>query len=236
MALNGGMTDDQVSTLWAFARGDLPGQDLENWLFAQSGLEEVLGEELHWSLVSGNYSDRDEVWKLRHALARALNSTKQCECPAIRNVAAIPMGGDFYFEKVFEPLSQLIEYGSEKWWLYISKCRRCTTIWLIAQDDRIYDEFFLVRVDEATLDDAREGRWPQQFMTYEDVLATGRKLSNPPRFLDPMAGSLQWTVEDLLKERSSISAEEIANLLGVSIRHASTLMRKVQPLRVKWCF
>jgi hypothetical protein len=222
------MTDDELSQLWAFSRGDLPGPEFEEWFLAQNGLEESLGEELHWALQSGNYSDRDEVWKMRKSLALALSSLKQCECPAIRDAAAIPMGGDFYFEKVFDTLDQLVEFGPEKWWLYISKCRCCATVWLIAQDDRIYDEFYFLRIDDAALADARRGRWPPQFQTYKDLLGTGRKLSNPPRFLDPMAGSLQWAVEDLLKERPAISTKEIGNLLGLSERHASALIGKVQ--------
>ncbi|KRA81639.1 hypothetical protein [Altererythrobacter sp. Root672] len=222
------MTDDQLSQLWAFSRGDLPARKFEEWLLAQNGLEEPIGEELHWALESGDYSNRDEVWKLRKSLALALGSQKECECPAIRDAAAIPMGGDFYFEKVFDTLDQLVEFGPEKWWLYISKCRCCATVWLIAQDDRIYDEFYFQRIDEAALADARLGHWPPQLQTYEDLLSTGRKLSNPPRFFDPMAGSLQWAVEDLLKERPTISTDEIGNLLGLSKEHAMALVGKVQ--------
>ena len=37
---------------------------------------------------------------------------------------------------------------------------------------------------------------------------------------------------DLRKERPAISAEEIGNLLGLSDRHASLLIRKVQSSRV----
>lgn len=222
------MTDDQLSQLWAFSRGDLPGPEFEEWFLAQNDLAEPVGEELHWALQSGNYSDRDEVWNLRKSLALALSSLKQCECPAIRDTAAIPMGNDFYFEKVFGTLDQLVEFGPEKWWLYISKCRCCATVWLIAQDERIYDEFYFLRIDDAALANARLGRWPPQFQTYEDVLATGRELSSPPRFLDPMAGSLQWAVEDLLKEQPAISAKEIGALLGLSEGHASALIGKVQ--------
>jgi hypothetical protein len=105
----------------------------------------------------------------------------------------------------------------------ISKCRRCATVWLIAQDDRIYDIFLLVRSTDTELADALAGRWPQQFQTYEDVLASARRLSNPPQFFDPM-GSLRETAVDLLEERPNLSAKEIGYLLGLSDEHASALL------------
>ncbi len=222
------MTDDELSRLWAFSRGDTPGADFERWFLAQEGLEGPLGEELHWELLAGDYADRDRVWSLRKSLGHVLDPLRQCECPTIRDVAAVPMGGDFYFEKVFETLDRILEYGPEKWWLHVSKCRQCATVWLIARDERIYDEFYLVRLGESALADAQSGKWPDHFQTYEAVLAIGRELTNPPRFLDPMARSLQWAVEDLLKERPAISAQEIAHLLGLSDANASALMRNVQ--------
>lgn len=226
MTSSGDMNDDQLSMLWAFSRGDLAGPAFEKWICGQPDLEERLGEDLYLDLVSGSYSDRDELWRLRRSLDPVLSPLKQCECPAIRDLAAIPMGGDFYSEKVFESFERMIEFGPDKWWLYLSRCDRCATLWLIAQDERIYDAFLLARIDDSALAEAQAGKWPSRFLTYEDVLATGRKLSNPPRFLDPMAASLQWTVEDLLKERPDITAGEIAHLLGLSNGHASKLMRK----------
>ncbi len=223
------MNDSQLSTLWAFCRGDLAGDTFEKWCFDQSGLEESLGHDLHWSLLSADYADRDEVWKLRQSLTACLDQTKQCECFGIRDVAVVPMGADFKFERVFQTLERMADYGPDKWWLYIDKCKVCSTVWLIAQDDRIYDDFFFRRVDERTLASARTGDWPEDFSTYESVLSVGRTLSRPPRFSDPMAGSLQWSVEDLLRERPAISIDDIANLLGLSIDEATRLVRKVRP-------
>ena len=220
------MNQDQLAHLWAFARGDTVGTEFEKWFLAQDGLEGPLGKQLHWDLTSSSYADRDEVWRLRQSLARTLEPLKVCECPCIRDNSAIAMGGDFYFEKVFSTLDQVVEYGSEKWWLYISKCGSCGTIWLVAQDDCIYDEFFLKRITAEELAQSQTGKWPDQFQTYEQVLVMGRELSTPPRFLDPMAGSLQWAVEDLVRDRPSIEPAEVGNLLGVSNKHAAKLMRK----------
>jgi len=43
-----------------------------------------------------------------------------------------------------------------------------------------------------------------------------------------MAGSLQWTVEDLLVERPTISVGEIGKLLGLTGEHARELVRKAR--------
>ncbi len=220
------MTDDQRSKLHAFALGETPGLEFERWFLAQHALEGQLGKDLHWKLTSYDYKDRDEVWELRQLLAAKLETIRQCECPVIRTV--VPMSSDLYFEKVFGSMERVIEYGPEKWWLYISRCKACGTNWLIAQDDRIYDDFFLTLISDADVVEARSGRWPDQFQTYEAVLALGRQTRNPPRFFDPMAASLIWTVEDLLKERPSIRVEEIAELLGLSNEHAAKLVRKAR--------
>lgn len=165
---------------------------------------------------------------LRRDLENTLKSYLICECPIIQNFAAIPMGGDFYSETVMSNFEPLADYGSEKWWLYVSKCKQCNTVWMIAQDDRIYDQFFFNRITDQELSDCLSGDWPSKFLTYGRVLACGRKLGNPPRFIDEFAYSLQWTVEDLLKERAAISTEEIAWLLGLSIQHAKSLVHNVK--------
>ncbi|NIJ20781.1 hypothetical protein FHS95_002473 [Sphingomonas naasensis] len=227
------MNDAGLAMFWAFSRCDLAGPEFDRWFSSQPGLEAQLGADLYLDLLCGNYADREALWRLRRSLDPLLTPLRQCECPTLRDLAATPMGGDFHFEKIFESFERIVDFGPEKWWLHLSRCSRCATFWLIAQDERIYDEFFLHRIDETVASEARAGRWPRRFFTYEDVLATGRALSNPPRFLDPMAGSLQWTVEDLLGERPDITVEEIAHLLGLSAEHAAALLRRVRAARLK---
>jgi hypothetical protein len=220
------MTDEQISELWAFSRGDTDPKAFEQWLFEQSELEEALGETHFLQLVSANYHNKDEVRDIRLALAAKIDGRRQCECPKIASIVAIPMGGDWYFERVFEPLEQVAVYGPDKWWLYISRCKQCRTNWLIAQDERIYDDFFMRRITDGQVANAKVNKWPTDFITYEKVLLIGLEKSNPPRFLDPMAGSLIWTVEDLLLERPEITVHEIAKLLGITDEHAAALALK----------
>ena len=222
------MDSEQRHQLWKFARGDAKIPDFEQWLYSAKGLEKSLGDDLYLSLISCDFSGRDETWAIRKTLAELLQIQENCECPGIKDLAAIPMGGDFYSETIFKSLETVAEFGRDKWWLYISKCKICRELWMVAQDDRIYDDFFLNRIDEVALGNARLGIWPDVFLTYESVLAFGRKLSSPPRFLEPLAYSLQWTVEDLQKERPEISGGEIANLLGLTPGHAAKLVRYVK--------
>lgn len=221
------MTENQASKFWKFARGETEPKMFESWLFDQTGLEAALGDELYLELLSADYRDeRNTVPELRRKIMLFLEPSRRCECPKIRDLSAVPMGADFYFEKVFETLVKDVEFGEEKWWLYISTCSVCQTHWLIAQDDRIYDDFFMKRISAEELDAARAGKWPATFSTYENVLASGRKASNPPRFFEKFAASLIWTVQDLRRDRPEIGPQEIAYLLGLSGDHAAKLLSK----------
>lgn len=222
------MTEDQLSHLYAFARGDTSGQDFEQWFYEQPDLESHLGETRYLTFLSADYRDREQVRLMRNDLSDYLAQFRRCECPAIRNGSAIPMGADFYFEKVFDTLRKVAEYGPDKWWLYVSKCSQCHTNWLVAQDERIYDEFFLERLTEEQAHEAIAGSWPNQFQSYEAVLRRGREVSNPPIYVDPLALGLVLTAEDLLRERPNIEASEIASLLGISDDHARQLLHRAR--------
>jgi hypothetical protein len=135
------------------------------------------------------------------------------------------MGGDGLDEQVFETLERIRDHGGDLWWLYLSKCSACGQDWLVAQDERIYDNFYLKRINPLEAGGiAEDNRWPDDFITYERVLRLGRTLSQPWSFLDPRSPALVWTAEDLLKERPDITVEEIAYLLAIELKAASRLM------------
>ncbi|MEP3226622.1 MAG: hypothetical protein ABJO01_11655 [Parasphingorhabdus sp.] len=214
--------------LWQFARGDWQRKGFEDWLYSQDGLEGFLGEELYLELVSCDFSNSEEVWKLRQSVAEAIDKYRQCECPKIRDLDFIPMGFDGDDERFFANLTEILNYGEKKWWLYISKCGRCETLWMVGQDDRHYDDYFLNRISNHQLDNAQKGDWPELFFTYERMLALGRDLSTAPIYCDPASPGLKWTVEDLLKERPAITQDEISDVLGISVEHASWLMKETK--------
>jgi hypothetical protein len=172
------MTNEEVSRLWAFARGDLEPKAFESWFFEQESIGATLGEELHLELLSADYKDqRDTVPQLRSRLAKHLEPTRKCECPTVKDLSAVPMGGDFYFEKVFQPLVTEVNFGKAKWWLYISTCSVCRTHWLVAEDDEFYDFFFMHRISDNDVSRAKTGIWPSTFSTYESILELGRAVA-----------------------------------------------------------
>lgn len=150
-----------------------------------------------------------------------------CFCGSLPDLAVVPMGMDGLDERVFASLEQVIEHGGDQWWLYLSECLKCSQSWMIAQDERIYDNYYLRRiapsVRQAIID---LGQWPDEFLTYEQVLRLGRAMSKPWTFLDPRSPGLVWTAEDLRRERPDISFDEIAYLLAISVSDATKLLQK----------
>lgn len=137
------------------------------------------------------------------------------------------MGGDGLDERIFASLDRVQEHGGNQWWLYVSACNKCGQNWLIAQDERIYDNFYLRRLEPATVSEIQEhGKWPDEFLTYERVLLFGRTMGDQWTFLDPFSPALVWTAEDLRRERPNISVEEISYLLAIPVPDARRLLRK----------
>lgn len=231
--MNAGPTAGQLEHLWSFARGDADPLKFEEWFLGEQSLEASLGSELHWDLTASSYQERDAVWKLRQRLLGALAPFKTCECPTLRDLDNVAMGGEvdaddkFRSDHVFETIDEILSYGPPKWWLDIRCCRQCETNWLVAQEERIYDEWFLQRIQPSTVEEAKAGKWPVRFSSYEDVLAVARDLSSAFTFFDSNAACLLWTVEDLLGDRTDITAAEVGSLVGISADHADRLIRRV---------
>ena len=168
------------------------------------------------------------MWTVRRAVAEKLDSQRSCECPKVRDMDFIPMGFDGDDERFFANLTKILSYGQKKWWLYISECNRCGTVWMVGQDDRYYDDYFLNRISTDQLSRAKKGEWPELFLTQERLLAIGRDLSAAPIYVDADSPGLKWTVEDLLKERPAITDSEIADILGISAEHAAWLANGIK--------
>ena len=150
---------------------------------------------------------------------------EECCCQSLDDLAVVPMGGDGLDERVFASLERTRDHGGDQWWLYLSKCNACGQDWLVAQDERIYDNYYMKRLTPTEAQEVTEAnRWPGDFITYERVLRFGRTLSQPWTFLDPRSPSLVWTAQDLLKERPGISVDEIAYLLAIEPEAARRLL------------
>ncbi len=101
-----------------------------------------------------------------------------CICNTLPDLANVPMGGDGLDEKLFATLENVKNYGEPKWWLYLGKCSTCQQDWLVAQEERIFDEYFLGRLSSEQANRiVKSNIWPEQFLTYESVLKIGSTLS-----------------------------------------------------------
>jgi hypothetical protein len=155
-----------------------------------------------------------------------------CHCSVLTDLAVIPMGGDGLDERVFATVDRVCDHGGAQWWLYLSRCSRCGQYWMIAQEERIYDEYFLKRLPDEEVDAIHaEQRWPEDFLAYEQVLQIGRAHGPPFTFLDRHSPTLINTIADLRRERPTITTDRIADLLGISAKRVSRLARP--PSRVR---
>jgi len=149
-----------------------------------------------------------------------------CICATFGDLAVVPMGGDGLDERFFATVESIRDHGGERWWLHLARCTACGQDWMIAQEERIYDDYYLKRLNSAEAEAVVSANvWPAEFLTYEAVLRFGQRHSKAFHFLDPRAGSLLWTIEDLRKARPDISTHEIGELLGISEAHVARLMR-----------
>jgi hypothetical protein len=154
-----------------------------------------------------------------------MNEETYCCCQALADLAVIPMGGNGLDALVFASFKRIEEHGGDQWWLNISTCRVCGQDWMVAQDERIYDNFYLRRLTKEIKQDIVEwSLWPEEFLTYERVLKLGRATGRVWTFYDSGSPALVTTAEDLRRERPDISFEEIAYLLGISAPHAASLL------------
>ncbi len=97
---------------------------------------------------------------------------------------------------------------------------------MIAQEERIYDDYMVKRLTEEEASQiVNNDKWPDDFLSYEKVLKVGQTLSKACRFFDPMSYSLIDTVKDLRRDRPDITTSEMATLLGITAEHVNELIK-----------
>ncbi|WP_404339020.1 hypothetical protein AB2M62_07555 [Sphingomonas sp. MMS12-HWE2-04] len=90
-----------------------------------------------------------------------------CLCASLPDLAVVPMGGAGFDERVLATIESLCDHGGAQWWLHLARCSACGQHWMIAQEERIYDEHFLKRLSPTEVDAIQaDRRWPEDFLTY----------------------------------------------------------------------
>ena len=149
-----------------------------------------------------------------------------CACAEISDFAVVPMGGhDRLDMRFFDTVERIRDHGGRQWWLYLSRCSICDQGWIVAQEERIHDNYYLKRVTKAVMDQiVRHDAWPNDFLRFEDVIRLGPDSGEVAVFFYP--NDLTDTVKELIEDRADISIQEISYLLCVPEKTASKLMRR----------
>ena len=156
-----------------------------------------------------------------------MNEEESCWCIKLPDLAVIGMGdAEGLDERVFATLDLVLDYGEKKWWLYISLCSACGQHWMVAQDDRIHDNYCLKRITPQSFREITQlSSWPSDFLLYEQLLRLGREAGYIATFVDPKSPALVDTVGDLRRARPDITLDEIAYVLAIPTRHAKKLLK-----------
>lgn len=151
-----------------------------------------------------------------------------CCCAELEDLAIIGMGdAQGLDERVLATFDLVQDHGGEQWWLYVSTCNVCAQNWMIAQEERIHDNYCLKRLDPATMREIiDQSKWPDDFLRFEQVLRLERQSGRIARFLDPRSPALIDTANDLRRERPDISVGDIAFALAISVSDAMRLFRR----------
>ena len=157
-----------------------------------------------------------------------MDDEKRCCCRELDDFAVVGMGDpNGLDDRVFATLDRVQRHGGTQWWLSISTCHVCGQNWMIAQDERIHDNFYLKRIDQFVLHEiVHRSHWPDDFLRYEQVLRLGRESGRIAQFANPHDPALIDTVSDLRRERRDISAEDIAYVLAIPHKAAAQLLAR----------
>ena len=140
-----------------------------------------------------------------------------CECDRYPDLANIPMGFDGDDEQFFATISEIARHGGSQWWLWLGACLVCHQAWQVAQDERIFDEYLLQRLDPTAAELIQTANlWPPNFLRFEDVLRELGKRSNFPNWFDLNDSPLVYTIRELMEANPALKLEDAAGLVGLN--------------------
>lgn len=222
-----------LDNIWKFVRGDMEPSEFARWVYSEPVLEDQLRGTLYLETISADYSNKLAVYDIRKSLevyAREVSNLR-CECIALPDLADLGMGEDAS-DTALRTLEQRAVRGPPLWWLAAYQCSECGQRWLLAQESRINDVFFLKRLSlEEGEQLFEEEQWPGDFDKFETLLRLGRERGHRWTVvdpLDPLDFSLSGTAADLARERPGIRVSELAELFNLDIPVTKIIAKKAE--------
>ena len=156
----------------------------------------------------------------------------ECECATLGAFHVVGMGdSDGRDTRIFATLENVIDYGEDKWWLYVSRCSACGQEWMVAQEERIHDFYCLRQLSHDEMQKIlAQSQWPPDFLSFEEVIKLGPDNSHVAAFFNP--NDLTDTIKELMEARAEITATEVAYLFCLSEHQAKRLMDRAT--RMTW--
>lgn len=210
--------DDRFEKIWRFIRGDLKESIFEDYIYNDSSLNKYLGESLYLEVISNDYNDKNSTYNLKLKLKQYMNELKplSCKCIQFKDLEVLTMNAESC--ELISTLIKVIDRGMPYWWLSLQKCNQCMEYWLLAQEERINDNFILKRLSKDIVEKVIDNKeWPDLFNDYADLLKIGNEESKCFTFVEPLKSpSIFYTIVDLAKCQPKISVSELSKLLNLN--------------------
>lgn len=213
---------------WLFIRGDTAEKEFEKWVYETQDLEMIFPADFYITLISTNYSASGPVFVLKEKLEEVISGLvkRNCYCHTLSNLADVSMGDHSH---IFQSFETKAKYGDPLWWLRLEQCSICEEYWMIGSEERINDVFIMKRLSISDSKNIIENDlWPDDFKEFASLLKIGKERGHSVRFIDPVSPALVFTVIDLAIAKPHISAQEISELLQISLLQTHALISEAR--------
>lgn len=218
--------DKEQLIFWQFIRGDLPSKDFEQFVYDNPDLENIVGSDLYLELISTNFKATREVFDLKNKLERFMreNFPLSCECLAYPDEYVLAMGSEEW-EHTEESFQDIKKH--EPSWRRLCLCSKCNQYWLMAYDEIAFDVDYLKRLNNFDAENIIiNDQWPKYFEKLEELITLARDFGHSFICIGDYV-PLIYCVEELKKERPSITSSEIASLLGATEEQITNILKKL---------
>jgi hypothetical protein len=219
--------DQMLQMLVRFARGDIDTPTFEKWLYKFENLEKFLGVDIYLELISADFRDPFAVSDVKELIWNFYDAeiSVSCGCNRLGDLSFIGMGEE---EAIFLTLERQKDFGDDRWWLSLFECRECNQTWLVACEQRIYDVYFLRRLNKVdSIRIVSEEYWPDYFKSYSDLLRQAVEFGCCVRYFDPLNSlEIYWTIVDIALAKPGVAISELSELLPIDIEMTRAIAKR----------